>query len=89
MGALSDRMRKLFRYGDLWLVVALFGTILLLILPVPPFVLDLLLAVSIALSLLTCWSFFTSEHRRNLPGSPPCCCSSRCSGWRSTSPRPA
>src|SRR5580765_5335183 len=52
MGELSDRLRKLFRYGDLWLVVALFGTILLLILPVAPFLLDLLLTVSIALSLL-------------------------------------
>jgi len=53
MGELSDRLRKLFRYGDLWLVVALFGTILLLILPVAPLILDLLLTVSIALSLLT------------------------------------
>ena len=53
MGALSDRLRKLVRYGDLWLVVALFGTILLLILPVPPILLDLLLALSIGLSLLT------------------------------------
>jgi flagellar biosynthesis protein FlhA len=46
-------MRKLIRHGDLWLVVALFGTILLLILPVAPILLDLLLTVSIALSLLT------------------------------------
>src|SRR5690242_3784377 len=53
MGALSDRMRKLLRYGDLWLIGALFGTILLLILPVAPIVLDLLLTFSIALSLLT------------------------------------
>src|SRR4029077_16351459 len=53
MGALSDRLRKLFRFGDLWLVVGLFGTILLLILPVAPAILDLLLTVSIALSLLT------------------------------------
>jgi flagellar biosynthesis protein FlhA len=53
MGALSDRMRKLLRYGDLWLVVALLGTILLLILPVPPAVLDLLLTCSISISLLT------------------------------------
>src|ERR1044071_8130932 len=53
MGALSDRMRKLFRYGDLWLVGGLFGTILLLILPVAPFILDLLLTVSIGMSLLT------------------------------------
>ncbi len=52
MGMLSDRIRKLLRHGDLWLVVALFGTILLLILPVPPFLLDLLLTLSVALSLL-------------------------------------
>lgn len=53
MGTLSDRMRKLLRHGDLWLVFALFGTILLLILPVPPVLLDLLLTISIGLSLLT------------------------------------
>ena len=40
------------RYGDLWLVFGLFGTMLLLILPFPPFLLDILLAGSIALSLL-------------------------------------
>jgi flagellar biosynthesis protein FlhA len=53
MGTLSDRLRKLLRYGDLWLVVGLFGTILLLILPVAPIFLDLLLSLSISLSLLT------------------------------------
>jgi flagellar biosynthesis protein FlhA len=53
MGSLSDRMRKLLRYGDLWLVAALFGTILLLILPIAPLLLDMLLSLSIALSLLT------------------------------------
>lgn len=46
-------MRKLLRYGDLWLVVALLGTILLLILPVAPAILDLLLTGSISISLLT------------------------------------
>jgi flagellar biosynthesis protein FlhA len=46
-------MRKLLRYGDLWLIFALFGTILLLILPVPPMLLDMLLTISIGLSLLT------------------------------------
>jgi flagellar biosynthesis protein FlhA len=53
MARLSDTFRRLAKYGDLWLVVALFGTVLLLILPVAPFVLDGLLATSIALSLLT------------------------------------
>lgn len=53
MGVWSDRLRRWARYGDLWLVVALFGTILLLILPVAPAVLDLLLSISIGISLLT------------------------------------
>ncbi|MCZ7637265.1 MAG: flagellar biosynthesis protein FlhA [Verrucomicrobia bacterium] len=52
MPTLSSNLRRLFRHGDLWLVVGLFGTILLLILPIPPPLLDVLLAVSIALSLL-------------------------------------
>jgi len=52
MGEISDRMRNLLKYGDLWLVGALFITILVLILPVVPFMLDLLLTVSIAASLL-------------------------------------
>src|SRR5437773_9901677 len=52
MAAAKSNVAKLFRQGDLWLVVGLFGTILLLILPVPPFLLDSLLATSIALSLL-------------------------------------
>jgi flagellar biosynthesis protein FlhA len=38
--------------ADIWLVVAVFSTVLLLVLPVPPLLLDLLLAVSIASSLL-------------------------------------
>ena len=53
MIGLSDRLRGLLRHGDLWLICGLFGTILLLILPVPPMLLDLLLTISIGLSLLT------------------------------------
>src|SRR5579859_4019672 len=53
MGALSDRIRKLLKYGDLWLIFGLFGTIMLLILPIPPILLDMLLTLSIGLSLLT------------------------------------
>jgi flagellar biosynthesis protein FlhA len=48
----SSNLKRLFRHGDLWLVFGLFGTILLLILPVSPFILDTLLAVSIAIALL-------------------------------------
>ncbi len=52
MTQLGNNLRRLFGAGDLWLVGGLFGTVLLLILPVPPFVLDTFLAVSIAMSLL-------------------------------------
>ena len=52
MGKGGAGLSRLFKYGDLWLVGGLFGTILLLILPVPPFFLDIFLAISIALSLL-------------------------------------
>ena len=49
----NSNLGRFFRYGDLWLVVALLSTVLLLILPIPTFLLDTLLAISIALSLLT------------------------------------
>src|SRR5436190_798139 len=52
MTSTQSNLAKLFRQSDLWLVVGLFGTILLLILPVPTFLLDSLLATSIAMSLL-------------------------------------
>ena len=49
---MKRNLTALFRNGDLFLVGALFGVLLLLILPVSPVLLDLLLAVSIASSLL-------------------------------------
>src|SRR6266404_833790 len=52
MAKTKSNIPLLFRQGDIWLIIGLFGTILLLILPVPPFLLDSLLATSIALSLL-------------------------------------
>src|SRR5208282_3206164 len=52
MPKLSENLRLLLRHGDLWLIIGLFGTVLLLILPVPPSLLDCLLAMSIAFSLL-------------------------------------
>ena len=52
MSNAPPNLRRLFRNGDLWLVTGLFGTILLLIIPIPAFLLDLLLVVSMALALL-------------------------------------
>ena len=49
----TSSIGQFFRQADLWLIAGLFGTILLLILPVPTVLLDGLLAASIAISLLT------------------------------------
>jgi flagellar biosynthesis protein FlhA len=48
----KSSLGRLWKNGDLLLTGGLFGTILLLVLPVTPFLLDALLATSIALSLL-------------------------------------
>jgi len=45
-------MARLFKNGDVFVIGGLFGTILLMILPVHPLLLDCFLAISIALSLL-------------------------------------
>jgi flagellar biosynthesis protein FlhA len=52
-GALSPKaVIESLKKGDLLFVFALFGTVVLLVLPVPAFVLDMLLATSIGLSLM-------------------------------------
>ncbi|KAF0171835.1 MAG: flagellar biosynthesis protein FlhA [Limisphaerales bacterium] len=52
MANLTSSISRLLKQGDLWLTGSFLGIILLLILPVSPFLLDLLLALSIALALL-------------------------------------
>ena len=48
----TSNLGRLLRNGDLLVTFGLLGTILLMILPVSPFLLDGFLAISIALSLL-------------------------------------
>ena len=48
----TSNLARLFRNGDLFLTFGLLGTILLMILPVSPFLLDGFLSMSIAISLL-------------------------------------
>ncbi len=63
-------LKQLFRQGDLWLVAGIFGTILLLIFPVPPLLLDLLLTVSIALALLVLLIILYVEEPADFAGFP-------------------
>lgn len=52
MGNFKQAVRRNLLQGDLWLIMGVFGVIMLLILPITPFFLDILLAFNIALSLL-------------------------------------
>jgi flagellar biosynthesis protein FlhA len=52
MNNLKETIRRNLLQGDLWLVMGVFGVVMLLILPISPFFLDVLLAFNIALSLL-------------------------------------
>ena len=58
------------RHGDVFLVVGLFGTVLLMILPIHPFFLDGFLAVSIALSLLILLSILYVKEPAEFTGFP-------------------
>jgi flagellar biosynthesis protein FlhA len=48
----NAHITRLLARADLLFTLALFGTVLLLVLPVPPFIIDMLLALNIGLSLL-------------------------------------
>jgi flagellar biosynthesis protein FlhA len=70
MSRATSNIRKLFRQGDLWLVGGIFGTILLLVFPVAPLLLDLLLTVSIALALLILLIILYVEEPADFAGFP-------------------
>ena len=66
----QDSWLTRFSQMDLWLVAGVFGTVLLLILPVPPILLDLLLAVSIASSLLILLVILYTDDPSEFTGFP-------------------
>lgn len=63
-------MARLFKNGDVLLVAALFVTVLLMILPIPPFLLDGFLSMSIALSLLILLSILYVKEPADFTGFP-------------------
>lgn len=63
-------LARLVRQADLWLIIGLFSTVMLLILPVPTMALDLLLAISIALSLLILLIILYIEDAADFTGFP-------------------
>jgi len=66
----KSNMARLFKNGDIFVIGGLFGTILLMILPVPPLLLDCFLAMSIALSLLILLSILYVKEPAEFTGFP-------------------
>jgi hypothetical protein len=61
----------------------------MMILPLPPFLLDILFTFNIALAMIVLLIGLYTLRPLDFSVFPPCCWSPRCSGCRSTSPRPA
>ena len=70
MAKTKSNIGLLLKQGDLWLILGIFGTILLLIFPVPPILLDLLLTISIAISLLILLVILYVEEPADFTGFP-------------------
>ncbi|MDB6023246.1 MAG: flhA [Pedosphaera sp.] len=68
--AKKTNLARLFSNGDILLVAGLFGTVLLMILPIHPFILDGFLAISIALSLLILLSILYVKEPAEFTGFP-------------------
>src|SRR5208283_1749309 len=66
----KSNLALLFKNGDVLLVGALFVTILLMILPIHPLLLDVFLAISIALSLLVLLSILYVKEPADFTGFP-------------------
>jgi flagellar biosynthesis protein FlhA len=66
----KSNIGRLLSNGDVFLVMGLFGTILLMILPIRPFFLDGFLATSIALSLLTLLAILYVKEPAEFTGFP-------------------
>src|SRR6201996_2525083 len=69
-GPKTNTMGRLFKMGDVLLVVGLFATVMLMILPVHPVLLDGFLAISIALSLLVLLSILYVKEPAEFTGFP-------------------
>ncbi|MGD1085904.1 MAG: flagellar biosynthesis protein FlhA [Verrucomicrobiota bacterium] len=66
----KSNLGRLFKAGDVFLVAGLFGTVMLMILPIRPFFLDGFLAISIALSLLVLLSILYVREPAEFTGFP-------------------
>ena len=70
MNPQSNSIAYLLKRADLLLAGGLFGTVLMLVVPVPPFMIDMLLALSIGLSLLVLLSILYVKDPPEFSGFP-------------------
>jgi flagellar biosynthesis protein FlhA len=66
----QSNLSRFLNQGDLWLIAGVFGTVLLLVLPVHPFLLDILLSLSIGLSLMVLLIILYIEEPSDFSGFP-------------------
>jgi len=66
----KSNISKLLKNGDFFLVLGLFGTVMLMIMPIPAFFLDFFLSISIALSLLVLLSILYVKEPAEFTGFP-------------------
>lgn len=62
------------RHADLAVGIGILAVLALLIVPVPPFVLDLFICVSFAASLMMLTTTLYVSKSAELASFPPCCC---------------
>ncbi len=53
MGTIAERMKQLARYGDMLLAFGAVGIVLLLVIPLPPIMLDMLISLSLVMGVTT------------------------------------
>ena len=77
------------QYGDIVLALVVVMIVGMMIIPLPTFLLDILLTLNITMAVVLLLVSIYIPDAPSWPPSPPSCSSPRCSGWRSTSPPPA
>ncbi len=74
--------------SELGLAIAIMAILVVLILPLPTWVLDVCLAFSLSFAILILMTAVFIRKPLEFSPSQPSCSSPPCCGWRSTSPRP-
>jgi len=78
----EDGLAKLARQTDVLMALGMIGLVGMMVIPLPPALLDLLLTLNIAGSLCTLLVSTYIQKPSTSPSSRPCCSSRLCTAWR-------